>query len=116
MSGFTGSKRSRAVLPSKGLDKLSLSTNFIGPRLYEIIVEQTTYADAVFVLKALFVKPTNEIFARHRLATHQQQSGVSLDEYLQALRTLAKDCNFKAVTAQEHRDESITDAFISDLR
>ena len=48
-----------AILPSEGLNKLSLLTNFITPRLYETIVEQITYADAVAVLEALFVKPTD---------------------------------------------------------
>jgi len=38
-----------------------------------------------------------------------------LDEYLQALKTLSKDCNFRQVTAAEYRDEAIRDAFISVL-
>jgi len=38
-----------------------------------------------------------------------------LDEYLQALKTLSKDCNFRQVTAAEYRDEAIPDAFISGL-
>ena len=66
-------------------------------------------------LESHYVKPANEVFARHRLATRHQQTGETLDEYLSALKVLAKDCNFKTVTAKEHCDESIRDAFISGL-
>ncbi len=33
-----------------------------------------------------------------------------MDEFLQALKTLAKDCKFKDVTATVYRDESVRDA------
>ena len=45
------------------------------------------------------MKPTNKIYTRHVLATRQQQAGETLDEYLQALKTLSKDYNFQSVTA-----------------
>ena len=38
-----------------------------------------------------------------------------MDEFLQSLKTLAKDCNYVAVSAVKYRDESIRDAFISGL-
>ena len=74
------------------------------------------YDEAIQTLEALFVIPTNEIFARHLLATRCQHAGETLDEYLQALKTLSKDCNFKSVTAALHREESTRDAFISGLQ
>ena len=39
--------------------------------------------------------------------------GESLDEYLQALKILSKEYNFKPVTATEYCEEYIRDAFIS---
>jgi len=57
----------------------------------------------------------NEVFARHLLATTKQQPGQSLDDYLQELRRLSKDCNFQAVTKAEHRDGFIRDAFINGI-
>ena len=66
-------------------------------------------------MEALFVKPTNEIYARHLLATRRQRTNETLDEYLQVLKTLSKDCNFKNATAVQYRDESIRDAFITGL-
>ena len=61
------------------------------------------------------MKQTNEVFARHRLAIHCQQPGESLDEFLQALKALSKECAFKAVTAVQHCEESVRDAFINGL-
>nr|XP_053654845.1 uncharacterized protein LOC128703986 [Cherax quadricarinatus] len=65
---------------------------------------------------SLYIKPTNEIFARYRLATRRQQIDESLEEYFQALKILGKDCHFQAVTAAQYCEESIRDAFISGLQ
>ena len=67
------------------------------------------------MLKTLYVKTPNEIFARHKLATRKQQAGETLDQYLQELKLLSKDCNFCQVSAIQQRDEAIRDAFISGL-
>ncbi|KAK3880120.1 hypothetical protein Pcinc_015388 [Petrolisthes cinctipes] len=104
------------ALPQENQNKLSLLINFISPRIYETISECTTYNSAIDNLKSQYMKPTNAVFARHRLATRRQQSAESLDEYLQALKSLSKDCVFKAVTATQHCEESIRDAFISGLQ
>lgn len=96
-------------------DKLSLLTNFVAPYVYEHIAESTTYGLAISTLTALYVKPRNEIFARHVLATARQEPGQSLDQFLQRLKTIAKDCNFKMVTAEVNRDYHILDAFICGL-
>uniref|UniRef100_A0A2C9K8P8 EF-hand domain-containing protein n=1 Tax=Biomphalaria glabrata TaxID=6526 RepID=A0A2C9K8P8_BIOGL len=61
------------------------------------------------------IAPKNEVFARHKLATCRQEQGQSIDAFLQKLRSLSKDCNFKAVTAEQHREESIRDAFITGI-
>ena len=107
-----------AVIPAvddQRVDRLSLLTNFVSPRLYQHIEECVTYDAAVAILKSLFIKPSNEVYARHILATRRQQSGESLDEYLQVLRNLSKECNFRAVSANQYRDEYVRDSFISGL-
>ena len=104
------------ALPQDNLDKLGLLTNFVSPKIYETISECTTYDSAISTLRSQYIKPTNEVFARHRLATRRQQVGESLDEYFQALKILSKDCNFQAVTAAKYCEESIRDAFISGLQ
>ena len=97
------------------VDKLVLLTNYVAPRMYDYISDCETYEKAVDVLTSLYVKPKNEIFARHLLATHRQSSGESLDQFLQALKLLAKDRQFKTVTAEEACDNYVRDAFINGL-
>ena len=50
-----------------------------------------------------------EIFSR------KQKPGETIDQFLQSLRQLAKDCNFVAVTADCYKNESIRDSFINGL-
>ncbi len=57
-----------AVLPQEGLDKLSVLTNYVSPKIFVYIKECTEYDRAIVVLYELFVKSKNEVFARHVLA------------------------------------------------
>ena len=104
-----------AVLPQEGLDKLVVLTNFLSPDIFEFVSESSTYDEAVTVLRNIYVKPPSVVFARHCLRTRRQQTGETVDEYMQALKVLSKDCDFKAVTAVEHREQYIRDTFISGL-
>ena len=76
-----------SVLPAEGLNKLQVLTNYVSPQIFEYIEHCEGYYDAVAALKALYIKPTNEVFARHLLATRCQKSGETMDEFLQALKT-----------------------------
>ncbi len=105
-----------SVLPQEDLDKLTVLANFVSLSIFQYIEDCREYDEAIQTLQALFVKPRNEIFARHVLATRRQQPTETLDEYLQALKTLSKDCNFKNVTANQYCEESIRDAFIAGLQ
>ena len=97
-------------------DKLVTLTNYVAPNVYEYIAECTTYETAIETLEALYLKPTNEIYARHVLATRRQEAGESLDQYLQILKRLSKDCNFKSVSAEQNREDFIRDSFINGLQ
>ena len=83
--------------------------------VYEYIEDCKDYKSAITVLEQLFVKTPNEIFARHLLATRQQKSGETLAEFLQELRKLSKNCNFKNVTSEQYREELVRDSFINGL-
>jgi len=98
------------------VDKLKLLINYVGPAVYDHISESSSYDDALKTLELIYVKPMNEVFARHQLATRKQLPGESLDQYLLALKKLAKDGSFKAVSAEDHRQEAIRDAFITGLQ
>ena len=83
--------------------------------VYDYVEDCTDYNSVVAILKKLYVKTPNEIFARHLLATRRQQSGESLDEFLLELRKLSKDCNLKAVSAEQYKEELVRDSFINGL-
>ena len=95
--------------------KLNVLINFVGLRVYEIISEITTYDAAMELLENTYIKPKNTIFARHLLATSKQEPGESLEQFVQKLQTLAKDCEFAAVSAEQYRDNSVREAFISGI-
>ena len=90
-----------SVLPIEGLNKLCVLPNYVTPKIYESFAECATYDEAIQTLEALFVKPTNEIFARHFLATRCQHAGETLDEYLQALKTFK--AKIYAISSDTHQ-------------
>ena len=103
------------VASSDNPQKLSILTNFVSARVYEYIADATTFESAIEILQDTYVKKKNEVFARHLLSTCKQEPNESLDRFLNRLKSLSKDCNFTAVSAVEHRDAAIRDAFISGL-
>ena len=96
-------------------DKLNMLINYIDHNVYDYISECSNYESAIEILKNLYVKPKNVVFARHLLATRKQKSGETIDEYLQALKELSKDCNFTAVDATTYQNEAVRDSFINEL-
>ncbi|XP_055862342.1 uncharacterized protein LOC106074444 [Biomphalaria glabrata] len=104
-----------SVVTIENVDNKQLLINYISPSVYQMISDKETYEEAIQSLNNIYVQPNNEVFARHKLATCRQEQGQSVDAFLQKLRSLSKDCNFKAVTAEQHRDESIRDAFITGI-
>ncbi|XP_014291895.1 uncharacterized protein [Halyomorpha halys] len=95
--------------------KLRLLTNFISHSVYLLIADKTTYETAIEVLKATYVKPINEIFARHKLASRKQSPDESIDQYHQAMEQLSKRCEFAEVNAETHRKTYVRDSFIRGL-
>ena len=97
------------------VDKLALLVNYLSPTVYCSIESVTTYDDALSILKSIYIKPKNEVFTRHLLAIRSQHSDKSIEEYFRELCELAKDCNFKDLSADENRNQAIKDSFISGL-
>lgn len=95
--------------------RLQLLINHISPRVFSSISDCKTYDAAMEVLDALYVKPKNEITARHLLATRRQHPGETIDMYLQALKQLARECEFKAVDADTNMNDNIRGAFIAGI-
>lgn len=97
-------------------NKLNTLINYISPEIYEIIAECPDYPSAISKLESVFVKPQNEVFARHLLITRRQDNDETIDQYLQSLTRMARECEFKAVTLEKCRDDYVRDAFINGLR
>ena len=95
-------------------DKYRTIINLITHNVFDY-VEDCVDFDSVVKTVYKDIKTPNEIFARHLLANRRQQSGESLDEFLQQLRKLSKDCNLKDVTADQYREELVRDSFINGL-
>ena len=104
------------TLTHKDINKLDILVNYVSPTVFEYISECETFDTAMNTLQTLFIAPKNEIFARHILATRLQQPGETLIEFLNTLKLLAKDCQFKSVTAEIYRQELIRDAFINGIQ
>ena len=51
------------------------------------------------ILKQMFIKRKNNVYARHLQVSRRHSSNESIAEYLQPLKTLSKDCTFRNVTA-----------------
>ena len=101
--------------PDEEVNKLHVLINYVTSNVYHLFCEAETYEEAIALLKTLYIKTPNKIFACHKLATRKQQIGKTLDHYLQELKLLSKDCNFHQVSAIQHHEEAIRDAFISEL-
>ena len=95
--------------------KLSVLVNYAVSDVYDYFDHCTTYSEAEAVLNELFVKEPYEIFARYELLTTKQKVNQSLADFGCTLNKLAKDCNFASVTAAEHKDAMVRDAFIAGI-
>ena len=80
-------------------DKLEILCAYISADVYELIEGLNSNDAAIPKLKASFIKTPNVIFSRLQLATRKQKAGESLEEFLQALHVMSKDCNLRNVSA-----------------
>ena len=96
--------------------KLQTLTNYVSATVYEYISEAVTYNGAIEILKALYVKPKNVIYNRHKLLNHSQSEDENVDQFMSQLEQLSKHCDFTAVSAEQNRKEYIREAFINGQR
>ena len=82
---------------NENVNQLQVLINFVSATVYSYIEDCPTFDIALQTLEKVFVKPVNEIFARHVLSTREQRPDETVEEFLQNLLLLAKDCNFKVL-------------------
>ena len=113
---FRNFKYFLSTIASHSPDKLEVLFSHIGTNVVDVIQDCSTYNDAVEKLNAAYLKTPNEIYARHLLASRTQKPGENLDEFILALNTLASDCKFEAVSAEQNRCSFVRDSFIRGLQ
>ena len=96
-------------------DKLAALVSCATPEVYEYIDDCETYTEAEAILEQLYVKKPNDIFARHLLRMAKQKPNQSLEDFRCTLMKLAKDCDFKDVTAMQYKDDMVRDSFINGI-
>ena len=89
--------------------KLQALVNNISSSIWELINDCEIYVAAIAILDAAFIRPTSVVYNRHQLITSKQEAGQSIDAYLQNLQSIAKSCNFSAVTAERNKNQYIRD-------
>ena len=97
------------------LNRTRIVRGFLSPEVYPYVEDATDYETIIAQLRLIYVKRKNNIYARHLLVSRKQAAGEKISEYLQALKLLAKECNFQPVTAAVYRDELVRDSFINGL-
>ena len=104
-----------AIDPALTPNKLALLRAHVLCHIFKLIKHVSSYDEAVKILKARFIKPKSEVYARHCLATQKQQAGETLDQFLDKLKSLAQDCGFQAASAEKVEELAIRDAFITGM-
>lgn len=79
-------------------------------------MECRTYENVPRTREKMYIKPKNEVFARHLLASCKQEASQTLHQFLQNLKLLAKNCDFKSVTANQNQTDAIRDTLISGMQ
>jgi len=87
-----------------------------GQKAYSIIEDCTDFQSAVALLDSRFIKRSNAVMMRHKLYNHKQAEGQSIESFLSDLTALAKRCPTQPLTADQHKNMLICDAFISGLQ
>ena len=100
----------------KDADRLAALVNHVSTEVYAIFADCCSYAEAIAKLHSRFAERRKEMLARHLLANRRQEAGETLDHYVFALLQLSQNCGFRAVSARDHCEEAIRDAFIHGLR
>ncbi|GAA50563.1 hypothetical protein CLF_104728, partial [Clonorchis sinensis] len=104
------------TVESPKLNKLETLIYFVDAPVYVYIADCPDYESAISTLEKLYVRPKNIIYARHFLQTCKQDTSQDVDQFVQRLKSLAKNCDFKAVSAIDHENESVRDALINGLQ
>ena len=95
--------------------KLEVLFVLCGSKNFALIEDCDEFDDAISILESKFVKRSTAIMMRHKLLSRKQSSTETIEEYISALKILAKRCHTKAMSSEEHRELLTMDAFVSGI-
>ena len=97
-------------------DKREVLFVLCGQKAFSLIEDCSDFETAIIRLDKKFTKRSSAVMMRHKLRNHRQLEGHSIENFLSDLQAMAKRCPIKALTAEQHRDQLISDAFVSGLQ
>ena len=115
LEGFIESIEGRREEGQPPLNKRRILINCVSAKVYVFIADALTYELAKGKLDRLYKRKVNDVYARHLLATRRQNTGETIQEFIQALETLAKNCQFVATTAEAYKEHMLRDSLINGL-
>ena len=83
--------------------------------VFDYVEDCVDFDSVVKTLQNMYIKTPNEIFARHLLDNRHQQSGESLDEFLQQTSQDMQKLQSCDMTTDQYKEKLIHDSFINDL-
>jgi transposase InsO family protein len=86
-----------------------------GANAFPTIEACATYNEAIALLDRKYLQQASPIMARYNLRSRTQKPGESITEFLSQLELVAKKCTIAAVTAIQHRELLLADAFVAGL-
>ena len=101
--------------PKTPVNKLDYLIGLVSHSNFDLIESSANFEAAIEIFDEHFGKKINIIHARHLLLSRKQKEGEGLQDFLTSLKSLSKDCDFAAVTAIQHQEGYIRDAFVSGL-
>ena len=103
------------TLEANNEEKFNILINRLGLNAYEYVDSANTYTEAIQKLEKVYSKNVIMIYARWKLSQEKQREGESMDNFVNRLMILAKNCSFEDVTAIEYKKESVLQNFIAGL-
>ncbi|XP_072340617.1 uncharacterized protein [Scyliorhinus torazame] len=85
-------------------------------RFFPLIWDAPPYSEAMTLLKGHYVKLVNQVYARRLLAMRRQLPRETLDDFLRALQILSRNCDCQAVSAVQHTELLIRDAYVTGMK
>ena len=95
--------------------KLFALISTVSADVFDIVSDTDNFDTAIQALDNAYIKPMNIVYNRHQLITCKQDPTQTIDNYMQELERISKTCNFEAVTAEQSKQQYVSDAFINGI-